>query len=396
MNNRYNLNSESRSETSKIKKYEINETLEQKYANKVINGCLTIDDDIQVQSLKFLDFIPEVTQITVKNCKNISFAQVPLQITNLKICNCGLSHISGINQIKNLQQVHLSDNTLIFDSIFQNLSELKSLHQENNKFTVQCVIKPIDLFFAKYSIKSQEFENYDLIMVSKYKQHRDPLFGKLRKIQDTELTSFKFADELVTPLKNGKLQLILSSCWNVNFVKTPIKVNDLNFTYCGLQNINGIQQMNLVALDLRHNYLIDIEPLREMKTLKQLNLASNMIIFIDALRDLTQLTEVNLDRNKIQDFKPIQHHKKFAKYTMNWQEIPTQANICHSLKLKNVREQFEAVYNIKVQNKRTNKQFIKTKEQVTKLNSSLYFNQIQSTNKIAQLFQQLQRDLCYE
>ncbi|CAL6024747.1 Conserved_hypothetical protein [Hexamita inflata] len=99
--------------------------------------------------------------------------------------------------------------------------------------------------------------------------------------------------------------------------------------------------MNLVALDLRHNYLVDIEPLREMKTLKQLNLSSNMIVFIDALRDLTQLTEVNLDQNKIQDFKPIQHHKKFAKYTMNWQEIPTQANICHSLKLKNVREQFE-------------------------------------------------------
>ncbi|CAL6006009.1 Leucine-rich_repeat domain superfamily [Hexamita inflata] len=184
------INSKSGIDTTKIKKSEIDEILEQKYVNKVINGCLIIDDDIQVQCLKFLNFIPQVTQITVKNCKHISFAQVPQQITNLKICNCGLSHISGINQMKKMQQVHLSDNTLIFDDMLSNLSELKSLHQENNKFTIEYVIKPIDLFFVKYSMKSQEFDNYDLIMVGKYQQHRDPLFGRLRKIQDSGTERF--------------------------------------------------------------------------------------------------------------------------------------------------------------------------------------------------------------
>ncbi|CAL6084872.1 leucine-rich_repeat domain-containing protein [Hexamita inflata] len=380
-------NQNNTSYTSQVK---ADEFLKLKYINKINNGCLIVDDDIHVQSLKFLDLLPEVIQLTVLNCKHISLAQAPQLITHLKICNCGISHLSGISQMKKLQQVQMTDNIPIFEDLFSNLPELKSLQLENNKFIVQTHnIKPIDQYFSKYKTKSQQIENYDLIMTNKYKSYVLSS-GKMSKISDKDITSIKFVDELIRPLKNGRTQIKLIGCWNLNFVQTPIKVNDLNISYCRLQDINGIQQMDLVAPNLSSNEIVDLEPLRGLKNLKELSLACNMIIFIDALRDMVKLTEAHLDYNRIHDFTPIQHHKRFAEYTKVDQIVATNAEIYQALRLNIIHKQFEFIYKNKILYRKTLLQFSKTKEQITQFSNSLYFNQIQSMNKITKLFQQFQ------
>ena len=74
----------------------------------------------------------------------------------------------------------------------------------------------------------------------------------------------------------------------------------------GIVNLEGIQHgVDVTALLLHNNQIIDISPLSRLTNLTTLGLTGNQIIDISALSNLTNLTWLGLDVNQIVDISPL-------------------------------------------------------------------------------------------
>ncbi|CAL6030656.1 Conserved_hypothetical protein [Hexamita inflata] len=92
-------------------------------------------------------------------------------------------------------------------------------------------------------------------------------------------------------------KLVLKSCENVKFQEVA-NVKVLQVNYCGLQNLEGIQNWNqLLELNLDDNQLENVSELGNLTQLKSLSLRSNYIQNVDSLKGLVNLTSINLSSN---------------------------------------------------------------------------------------------------
>ncbi len=81
----------------------------------------------------------------------------------------------------------------------------------------------------------------------------------------------------------------------------------LNLSWLELDTLpNEIQKLaNLTFLDLSHNRITDISPLKKLTNLTSLDLNSNRVLDISWLTRLTNLTSLSLNTNRITSIKPL-------------------------------------------------------------------------------------------
>ncbi|CAL6025226.1 Leucine_rich repeats-containing protein [Hexamita inflata] len=313
---------------------------------------ILIENEPNLTSIEYADQI-NLQKLTIRKCNNIQFERVPKRvITDLTINDCQLYHINGIEQMKQLTALNLNNNKLLFIQPVSALTNLQQFSAEQNFITDFPSIKSLPHF--NYSFVSpqntpntQDLENYlrstnssttvqqlstsiqsnkqanneiiyDAKMVQKYKNAVKN--GSLKIQNDPELRDFAFADSL------NVIELSISKCLNVQFQRTPKKVQTLFVQYCELKRINGVEKMEqLNYLDLRGNLINNVELLIGMTGLQSLDLCTNKVVNVEPLRWLIDLNYLNLRYNLVQNFSPLNYHqnRNSGSYYLGDQSTPS-------------------------------------------------------------------------
>ncbi|CAL6068555.1 leucine-rich_repeat domain-containing protein [Hexamita inflata] len=378
----------------------------QKYSTVVKNYELQISDD---NILTDFDFTSEIqaTNISISNCKNFKLPKVfsdsvdvklhciPIQITSLTINNCGITDLTGIINMKQLQTLILVSNSQIscIKPVFS-LSQITSLTINNTTITSiagienmkqlqyldlrhNCIIscEPLKhlvklqiLLIDNNCIQDLEFitalPNYKLDWIYYQKtptnsdiQNYQQLFNigaeftkhfelKLLKTKELIRTGEQSYDEKMVLKYQNKIS------WNRLEIKEDAELKDFKFvekfniTSLYIYNCSNVRfwrtPNNITCLEnVSRCGLKSVRGIEKMKQLQTLGFTWNNVVDISCLKELPNLTRLNVARNRIVDFSPVQHLINRGqvsgigrdRYENYYQSSPTQQEIEDSKRL---------------------------------------------------------------
>ncbi|MDA1532031.1 NEAT domain-containing protein, partial [Bacillus cereus group sp. TH260-2LC] len=209
----------------------------------------------------------------------------------------GIKDVSGLEYMKNLENLTLEEVKLENIKFISNLRQLKSLSITYGE------LEDIGPLAELEHIESLSLRNNKISDLS-------PL-SQMKKIKLLDLNSNYIKD--IKPLFTAKslrtLTVANNQISNANLagIEQLKNVKSLSLSNNGLTNIEHITTMKkLVELDLSKNELENIEPLSRMSTVQSLNLEENYISDITPLSQLTSLYDLKLASNEIRDVRPVQ------------------------------------------------------------------------------------------
>ncbi|CAL6088480.1 Conserved_hypothetical protein [Hexamita inflata] len=109
------------------------EDFEELYRDDIEDETLEIEDDIQLQSISFVNKLPISKLILSQCCGGITLQRTQSNITNLTIYQCDLSSINGIKQMMQLRELDLSVNNVSDISELSYLTALQKLDLDANR-----------------------------------------------------------------------------------------------------------------------------------------------------------------------------------------------------------------------------------------------------------------------
>ncbi|CAL6062127.1 Leucine_rich repeats-containing protein [Hexamita inflata] len=374
-----------------------------KYKSGSENGKLTITNDNDLSDLYFTKVLG-VETIKINNCQNVKlkrkckylvevdgFAnpdvqiQISLNIKSLTINNCGITHLQGVENMKELIEINVNNNRIVsiiqllelkveivnlehnFITDLNKLTQMKNystewiqeqkiatdedylryIEETEQKITVQEFKAQIDEDKIKTEELIQQFGTYEKEMIAKYK---DTVQNHQLIIENDEtINNLNFADDLDINSIN------VNNCINVTFVKVPTKITSLTINNCKLTNVvgienikqlqkielfnngfNNIQQIfgleNVTSLTINNSKLTNVIGIENMKQLTYLNLKENRILLIEPIQSLPSLKQLIIDNNFIHDLESITTHNNYSLEWITFQNTPTDSDIQNYLK----------------------------------------------------------------
>ncbi|CAL6057076.1 leucine-rich_repeat domain-containing protein [Hexamita inflata] len=117
-------------------KYDLEMTA--KYRGAICTGYglgpqIDISKSIDVKDLKFADSINAKCLNINDGCVNINFFRVPITVTVIVLRKSQIKSIKGIEQMTQLEQLYLENNSIVNINSLKNLSKLTQLYLSNNK-----------------------------------------------------------------------------------------------------------------------------------------------------------------------------------------------------------------------------------------------------------------------
>ncbi|CAL6057116.1 Conserved_hypothetical protein [Hexamita inflata] len=109
-----------------------------KYRGAICTGYgfgpqIDISKSIDVKNLKFADSINAKCLNINNGCVNINFFRVPITVTVIVLRKSQIKSIKGIEQMTQLEQLYLENNSIVNIYCLKNLSKLTQLYLSNNK-----------------------------------------------------------------------------------------------------------------------------------------------------------------------------------------------------------------------------------------------------------------------
>ncbi|CAL6101370.1 Leucine_Rich repeats-containing protein [Hexamita inflata] len=252
-----------------------------KYKDKVNGGVLEINEDQELTSTEFSEYIghtnqKKVTELRIISCYNMKLDRCPKQsVKSLTINKCHLKDINGIQVMTQLTQLNLSLNQISDISLLAQLTNLTALDLGQN------------------NIESAN-------VLSNFKQ----------------LVSLDLSENLIT---------------DISPLRDLLQMQILDVSYNKLQNINDLAALtNIRHLNITQTNISNIDSLAKMTKMTHLLMSSNKIISIQILKSFPELYDVRLENNFIQDFEPIAKHKFANKNWVREQKIPTETDFMNS------------------------------------------------------------------
>ncbi|CAL5978768.1 Conserved_hypothetical protein [Hexamita inflata] len=307
--------------------------LKLKYENAVVNNQLTIQNDPEIRDLKFLDQL-NVSSVIINNCQNVQFLRAAMKITNLVVNNCGIYHVNGIQQMKQLVSLNLNNNKCIVIEPISQLN-LQTFSADYNLIQDLENVKP-EFVYYQNTPQTIDYQNYitqtkstltveqliDSLHSKKVKS--DLLINELIQKENAQKQKFQslITNNQITiqndpNLKDLKLldELQITSaqilnCPNIKFTRFSTKITNLVINNCELFNVNGIQQM---------------------KQLTYLNLNNNKCVIIEQVAQLTNLTYFCADNNFIQDLNTLKSIQGYPEFITR-QNTPQDSDISNYLR----------------------------------------------------------------
>ncbi|CAL6068569.1 Conserved_hypothetical protein [Hexamita inflata] len=301
------------------------------------NTTLTISNDESVFDIQFTTLL-NVKQLILNNCKNaqlirktvslhidqngfvhnnpdVKLIRSPTQLTVLKINNCQITNLAGIEYYVCLTELNVQNNKIVSIKEIKNLALNKIIVEHNVIFDMKVLtgmknyntdwvqeqdeatdqdyvnyIKQtglnIDLKQFKESIQQEKKESQELLekygrryekdMIVKYQ--KNVVNNSLCVQNDDQIINLNFADDL------DVTNLTVDNCKNVKFVKVPVKVTSLAVNNCNITNIDGVEAI---------------------KQLKSIELVNNPVKSIKPVFTLINITSLRINNTQISQFETI-------------------------------------------------------------------------------------------
>ncbi|CAL6090381.1 Conserved_hypothetical protein [Hexamita inflata] len=362
------------------------------------NTSLSISNDESVFDIQFTTLL-KIKQLILNNCKNVQLIRKtvslqidyngfvrnnpdvklirsPTQLTVLKINNCKITNLAGIEQYVGLTELDVQNNKIVSIKEIKNLSLNKIIIEHNIIFDMKVLtgmknyntdwvqeqdeatdqdyvnyIKQtglnIDLKQFKESIQQEKKESQQLIEKYERRYEKDMIVKYQKNVvnnslcvqNDDQIINLNFADDL------DVTNLTVDNCKNVKFVKVPVKVTSLVINNCNITNIDGVEAIkqlksiefvnipvksikpvfsliNITSLRINNTQISNIAGIEALKQLTSVDLRNNAIILIEQLKQLSNLKQVLVDNNYIQDLEYLSNQEWISQ-----QQSATDANL---------------------------------------------------------------------
>ena len=158
--------------------------------------------------------------------------------------------------------------------------------------------------FSTTKISNHKYDNPGIYTIGMEVKDSDELTDSVTKSVEVQqaITVIAIPDANFESLLRDILNIPTGDITNIDLA-TIISLDGSNRN---ISNIAGIEYcINLEALNLNHNQIIDISPLSGLSNLTNLYLPDNQIIDISALSGLTNLTYLDLTDNQIIDVSAL-------------------------------------------------------------------------------------------
>ncbi|CAL6050269.1 Conserved_hypothetical protein [Hexamita inflata] len=238
-----------------------------RYRDKAINGSLTVNDDQQLTSIGFVDYL-NIKKLILNKCHKINFTETPVKLRHLQVCVTKVQSLQGIERFQQLETLVLRNNSLHRlekeISLFITLSNLKSLNLAQNQLKVVCSFD-----------KLIQLENLDL---------------SENKLQRTNLLA-------------------------------GLQLKNLDVSFNQLENVDELKDcQSLEQLNIANNKIKSINILNSLTKLVYFNISNNRILSVKVCLQMKSLVDIRTNKNVIQDLDELTQHENSSARWMSEQD----------------------------------------------------------------------------
>ncbi|CAL5977748.1 LPXTG_cell wall anchor domain-containing protein [Hexamita inflata] len=348
------------------------QSLVQKYKNQVISRVLEIEQDEFITNLQFVESF-KLKELICKQCDNISFQTVPINLKKLIIIYSRVKNLTGIKQMTQLKVLDI-----YIDYHLCDISELSNLRN-----------------LTKLSLQSNNIEDISALKELK-------LLNELN-LNNNKIKSIKPLENLTKLLQ---LQFISNKIEDLYPIRNLTKLTKLSFKINLVNDISVLKYTtNIRKLSFDDNQVVDISTLSSLKQISALSFCGNKVVQIESLNKLNKLNDLYIIYNFIIDLPLFKNKNVFQKQCQLEgidydhaviQKLPTSALILFAMKQKAILQYKEQVQ----KSSRLKQQFVtkpvifrsKIKDLVNKMANS----QVQFMYHITLMFQKLSQNQEYE
>ena len=216
-----------------------------------------------------------------------------LKLENIEELNLSHNNISNVKILKNFNLKKLKKLELSFNKINKIKDPVKNINKiiNNKKIEInldknnliQKDIKEIQDFIMNDETNKNNLSEYEYLSIDDMKKQKiEKLLSKLKSLEQKVLSYF-----------------------NLTGKEIYINLTNSNFNDNKLELLSGVEFKNLEELNLSHNKITNILPIKNFKKLKKLNISFNKINNIKSLEEISKnnkgIKEINLRNNEIRD-----------------------------------------------------------------------------------------------
>ena len=267
-----------------------------------------------------LPIIASLTNLTYLQITDTSVSSTDLKaigalhkLESLTLNNCGLATTAGLEQLKNLTYLDLSNN---IDALMS-MTELQELYMAHNALTdltsLTSLKKLVKLDVSYNSIKSL-LPLYNVTGLQELNVSNNLILeitniDKLSALKKLDISNNQLVDAstLATCTSLEELNISNNQLTNVTMLSSLMKLTSLNFSHNQVTEIPTFpKNCALVTIDGSHNLLDTLKPLEGLKNLNNVYMDYNAeISLIDALIECPNLILVNVYGTKVAEVSKL-------------------------------------------------------------------------------------------
>ena len=291
--------------TDKIKIYtdfESNDDYTENFKSEEENLILNKINLLQKKILNFMNITLNINLTGNETKLDLSYKNIDdktlnlftgLKLENIEELNLSHNNISNVKILKNLNLKKIKKLELSFNKINKMENPVKNINKiiNNKKIEInldknnliQKDIKEIQDFIMNDETKKNNLSEYEYLSIDDMKKQKiEKLLSKLKSLEQKVLSYF-----------------------NLTGKEIYINLTNSNFNDNKLELLSGVEFKNLEELNLSHNKITNILPIKNFKKLKKLNISFNKINNIKSLEEISKnnkgIKEINLRNNEIRD-----------------------------------------------------------------------------------------------
>jgi len=278
-------------------------------------------DNSNILSLEGLQYARnlEVLKLEKNNISDLSPLQELEKLRVLNLSNNNVSNLSPLQKLSNLTDIDLSNNSITSLDVLINMPKLSYLDVESNAISdltpignavelnylnvshnhIANISNLIELTKLTYlSVLSNPINVFDLTNDNT----SNNLVANGALVFGEDMTPVIFTDQVLESLVKEELNISSSKITKGDLTKL-VGFKAINK---GITDLQGLEHANnLSTLNINDNFIVNLEPLANLKLIQKITMKNNDITDLRALSNHTRLRDLNISDNRIRDLSPL-------------------------------------------------------------------------------------------
>ncbi|NFB58150.1 DUF5050 domain-containing protein [Clostridium botulinum] len=296
-----------------------------------------------IKSLKGIEYLKNITKLDISdnNIKDISYLKELDSLELLNLYNNNIEDIFPINNMKKLKDINLSKNNVKDISYLKDLN-LHHLDLRDNKIenigVLRNKISLQHLYLANNSIKDfspiSNLKNLQILYLNhNYSSNYDYAKDYYNNLKDRDFklnVPIEFKDKVFEELVRKEINKPSGYIYPTDLEN----IKELDFHNAHIEKLNGIENMTaLEKLNLSGTDIKDISLLKFLINLKEVNISNTSISDITALKNSIYIRYLNLNETNVTTLQVIEKFQYIERLYVSGTKINTVPQLSSLLEL---------------------------------------------------------------